>query len=84
MFTVASRAECALSPAFAPANANNDSLISVVKDFSPPPSPTATNFTDKRDGDERFLELGHNYLFELIAVACTAASEGELQVHPCN
>ncbi len=31
-------------------NANNDSLISVVEDFLPPPSPTLTDFTHDSDG----------------------------------
>ncbi len=64
------------------ANANDDSLISVVEDFLPTTSPT--DFTEESDGGETFLLSGWNYLFELTAEAGTAAGEGETQVHPCN
>ncbi len=55
------------TPAFIPpyANANIDSLISVVEDFSPPLSPTLTDFSRESDGDELFLETGRGYLLEL-------------------
>ncbi len=51
------------------ANANDDSLISVGDFFSPPPSPMPTDFTDKSDGDERFLESECSNLFELTVAA---------------
>ncbi len=66
-------------PTIHPANANDYSLISAVKNFLPPPLCTSTDFTDK--WDEMFLESGCNCLFELIAEAGSAAGDGEMQVH---
>ncbi len=50
-------AECALRLLSAPANANanDDNLISVVEDFSPPALPMPTDFTVKSDGYDMFL-----------------------------
>ncbi len=53
-----------------------------MKDFSPPPSPTPTDFTDESDGDEMFLVSGHSFLFELIVKGVSAAEGGETQVRP--
>ncbi len=36
------------------ANANNESFISILEDFSPPPSPTPINLTDKLNGMKFF------------------------------
>ncbi len=77
MFTVASRAELVLCPPIIPTDAdtNDDSLISVVEDFSPPPSPTPTSFTKKLDEDETFLKSSRSCLFELMVHPRDGADE---------
>ncbi len=70
-----------LPSAVSNANANSDSLSSVAGDFSPSPLPTPTDFTNKSDGNETFLESGCSYLFEPTAKAGSAAGEGKTQIH---
>ncbi len=41
-------------------NTNDDSLISVVEDFSPPPSPMPVDFTNESDRDETEGEDDHD------------------------
>ncbi len=67
-----------------PVNADDDCLISVVEDFSPPPKFLPPDFTVESDRDEALSESGWSYLFGLFAKAGSAASEGDTQVHPCN
>ncbi len=59
----------------APTNTNaiDDSLIYVGEDFSPPPWPTPTEFTDDWNRDEMFFESGRSCLFEITAEAGSAA-----------
>ncbi len=71
-------------------NNHEDSLLSVVEDFSPPLSPTPADFTDELDKDEMEEGDDHDevvsavrpYMFKSRCEADSAAGEGETQAHP--